>query len=501
MDGGNRMTKRAVVFLSVLLCVALLSSVTALAAETVTYELDALDMSIEIPGNYGTFTRDTPSNDSAYAQFGFTKEQVDGWLTEGNMYLNAIRLDGTHEVNVTMIESPLEDFIQLSDTTLSTLASTWVDMAESAGLTYIKSEIHKHEQVKFVKAYISQPYNDQTVYGLQYYTVCNGQAINITMHSYAGELTEEDESELEDIVDSANFRGAKLMENGGLETKPFAYEDAETGVSFTVPANWVQADLNEERETIDAKFASTQEAGLLILYGSTDMWEQLTPGERLGYERSDLDTQMLSEADMTVLAAGAKMEDAKISTVDYGGKTYFFVEGTCQGEAYGLTMSLPTVILVRVENGYWFQFQFTGAGSDSPYFGDLVQLLNSVRYPWEDSAPSALGAPSAEKMSSSSDASGPNAVIAWTLAAAAVLAMVLFVWRSKAREAKMPKERQNNLETPQGDGAELTPSQSEDCDPPEIRFCHKCGSKLAPGSETCEQCGTQILRRSEVETK
>lgn len=378
--GGIIMTKRVSICTVVLMCIALLVPISAQATGTTTYDLDQLGMSIDIPDDYDVFTRDTPADDPAYAWYGFTKESFDSLLEERNIYLNAIPPNSSREIVVTMIESTIQSFHLMSDTTLSFLASTWTDVYEDSGVTCLKYEIYQHQQVKFVKIYISQEDDGQPVYGLQYYTVCNGQAINITMHSYSGELTQADEDSLQEIVDSANFWNAEPIPETDITTEPFMYVDSKTGVSFTVPANWQEKALFEERTAIDAKFASTQEEGLLIFYGSADFWETIPESERAGLSRTDIDSLAFLEVDSVELARSWGVEGAEVSQKEYNGKTYLMMDGILSGQAYEQTVSIPMIIALRMENGYLCHFQFAGT-ADSPYFQDFTQLLGSVQYP------------------------------------------------------------------------------------------------------------------------
>lgn len=499
------MGKRVTVFLGMLMGTMLLLSSAALAVGTTTYELDALDMSIELPDDYIVFTRDMAASDPNYAQFGFSKEQVDAMLEESNTYFDALLPDASREIAVTMIDMPMEDFNQFSDTTLSALDSEWQTAAESYGATYIKSELYQHEQAKFVKIYTSSPFNDQTMYTLQYYTVCNRQAISIALRSYAGKITSENEDELQRIVDSADFRGAKSLDKAGLETGPFTYTDTEAGLSFTVPAHWSQEELSEERETLDAKFVSTQELGLCILYGSVDAWEEIPEYERVGRSRAEFDNSAFTAMDFSDAAKEWGVEDAKVSTVDYGDKMYYAVEGTCGSQAYGLDISAPVFILMRAENGYLFQFWFMGE-FDNPYYDDFVSLVSSARYPsamaddldrydepMTTNKPIATNKPvTANKPAPSGSAGIIVALICVAVLVAGGVVAFLLIRREKAKKQSVCAEYTDAGESETG----WTPAQGAETRIV-IRFCHKCGSELAPNSRFCNQCGVEIPAAAE----
>lgn len=378
------MARRVSACMVALICVALLAPVMAQATGGTTYNLEPLGMSIDIPDDYDVLTRDTPADDPVYARYGFTKDGFDNLMKEQNIYLNALLSDASGEIVVTMIDSPLQSFNAFSDSTLSVLISTIKGGYEEMGITYLKSEIYQHQQVKFVKIYHSMENGGQPIAGLQYYTVCNAQAINITLHSFKEELTQADEDAMQKIVDSADFRNAEPFPDTAASTESFAYVDSATGVSFTVPANWKEEAFFKEREFISAKFASTKEEGLLIIYGCADMWEQLPQSEKVGHSRSEIDEVIFSSlVDPTELAKSYGIEDGKVSRAKYGGKNYYMTEGTFSGQADGVTVSIPMTLALGVGNGYLCYFQFFGTSS-SPYFQDFTQLLSSVRYPATD---------------------------------------------------------------------------------------------------------------------
>lgn len=363
-------------------CLALcLFSVSASAAGS-TYYLSELGMHIDLPEDYIVFTRDTPADDPNFILYGISKEDMDSLLVQQNMYLDAITSTGGTEVVVTMIDSPLEDFNQLSDSTLKILASTFTLEYESLGITLLRSEVYQHSQAKFLKLYISQSSEQGTVYGLQYYTVYDGKAINVTLHSYLGEIGAYEEGALLDIVDTVRFDTAPQLNDPPAETEAFVYTDANTGLSFTVPANWVEKPLNEEREYITAKFVSNLEPGLCILFSGEDFLSQLSEEERGLYSRAEADNSLFTKADIAYIYG---CEESEVSTVYFGDRAYFSAETTDTGTLYGLTATATSIVLFRCENGYVYTFRFFGR-QESTYYKDFEFLMNSVTYPPADTS-------------------------------------------------------------------------------------------------------------------
>ncbi|HHZ00779.1 MAG TPA: zinc ribbon domain-containing protein [Tissierellia bacterium] len=371
-------------FCCVLICCVLLFSMTlsAYAAGTTEYTLDELGMTVSMPSGYIVFTRDINDYDPNLATYGLTKDSMSSLMNERNIYLNGWDEDINQEVIITMIDSPLIDFNLYSDTTLSTMATSFESEYESAGVTVIKSEIYQHSQAKFLKIYISQPNGDSTAYGLQYYTVYADKAINITMQSYSGQITSSEEAILKSIVDSAIFDTApQTAEADYTPTSSFTYTDTKTQATFTVPANWVETPLSEERESIDVKFTSLEEDGMSIMYGSFDVWSEMTASERSGYSRSDVDNSIFTKSDIADIF-GLSSNDIKLVT--YGGNEYYTATVTSSTDAYGLSFTVTITHMLLVNNGYMYWFQFSGA-SDNELYNDFESLLSSLKFATSDS--------------------------------------------------------------------------------------------------------------------
>ncbi|MCD7947271.1 MAG: hypothetical protein LUG13_03095 [Oscillospiraceae bacterium] len=347
------------------------------ATESTEYSLDELGLAVSIPSNYHVLTRDMDSSDPTLQRFGITKEDMSSYMYEQNVYLEAADDSGGSAIIITMMDSPLDDFNMFSDTTLSTLATSLASQYSSSGATFINSEIYQHAQAKFLKIAFSIPDEAATVYGLQYYTVYDSKAINITMRSYAGEISTSSKAELTSIVDSVSFTAAtKTQEAEYTPTDAFAYTDPETQTTFTVPANWVEEPLSEERDYIDVKFSSLEEEGMLIIYGSYDVWNELSASERLGYSRSDINNSSFTKADIAE-SYGLASDDISIRT--YGGNEYFMATTTSDTEMYDASFSITFTRMIMVDNGYMYLFQVSGT-PDSAIYEDFEALLSSAEF-------------------------------------------------------------------------------------------------------------------------
>lgn len=502
--------KRILTTLLIFCFVLCLLPVSAFAA-TGTYDLDELGMSIELPSDHVVFTRDIEANDPNLSAYGLTKDGLSSLMQERSIYLNAWDEDINYEIIVTMLDSPFEDYNQFSDTSLSAFVSALDTEYAGLGITMIRSEFYQHSQAKFAKIYISQPNNGETAYGLQYHTVYDGKAINITLQSYSGKIDSSKEAILKKIVDTVHFDTEPQFNPPPAKTEAFTYTDPTSGMVFTVPANWVEEPMFKEREFIDVKFVSNLEEGLAIIFASEDMLNDgfleesgVSGLEKFLVSRSDLDNSMLTKADVAAMYGES---ESAVSMVTYGNKEYFIYETVQSGSAYGMTVKVPMTILVRCENGFMYMFQFCGT-KDNPYFADFEKLVNSVKYPvFEDDEvvrDQVLGSylllaiivlitliliiVFACRSASKKKAIKKKSQVAPTITEESIARTVPEAPQIKTQEV-LPPEPPTKESEPE---LEPTPAPLIETTEPETSFCHRCGNKLMSGSLFCNKCGTKI---------
>ena len=488
--------KRMIKALLFVISLSVLLSTTAFATENDTrYHLDDLGMSISIPNDLAVFTRDMKANDPNLKFFGQTKESMLSIMKNGNIYLNALDKDGEYEIIVTMLDSPLENYALLSDTTLTALASSFADAYKEAGITIDSSEIHQHHQAKFLELHIHQIIDGKTVYGLQFNTVYGGKAINVTFQSYSGEIGRTRQILMQhNVLSNVQFDAAPPEPAGSSPTSSFTYRDSNSGTTFTVPENWAESPMFEEREYLDAKFTSNLEEGLCIIYtcediyGNEEFQSELTPAEKLSISRANFDNSILTKEIVAEMVPG---ENQNVSMVSYGGVEYFFAEVTASGTAYGLTVSMSTTYAVHCENGYLHTFLFN-AGKDSPYFKDFEALVSSAEYP-----------------SIKDDMLTQRRVIGIVFLVMLAALVALFIWlRHIRKKREQAKTTSLHISTPidQTEGiVNVVPAtiRKGEQNTPEIvsdtliAFCHKCGGKIESGSRFCHKCGAMISTKEE----
>ena len=458
-----------------LITIMMFSLGVSVSAASTVYEVAELDLSINIPSQYSVITRNTSASDPIFGQLGTTKSELMAHFQSSGIYLNAVSTSVNEEIVVTMAENILSDFNLLSDTTILTLATTLINEYKNYGINVSKYEIYQHSQAKFLKLYFTD--TAQTVNGLQYYTIYNSKAMNFTMRSYTGSLSNTQEQTIKTVVDSIHFNTEPQKQDEPVGTPSFTYIDSETKVKFTVPANWTEKDLSKDREYIDVKFVSSEEEGMSILYGSTDIWAKMSSSDKVGYKRSDLNNSMFTNADIAEMAGTST---AKVKKVTYNGVQCFQAESTTTSEVYGLNITLTVTHVIYYDNGWMYWFQFSGDSSNE-YFSDFKSLLNTVTFPQ-----TATNSSNAGNNDDFDDNTG--AIIVVILILAAVVGVVIFVTKKNQSKAKVVPITKT-----------LTENQTVSPSEPTYQYCRNCGTKLAIDSAFCHNCGTKIISEDELQ--
>lgn len=418
------MKKTAAIIIS--LCVVFSFFITAFAANN-NISVDELNLTVSIPDIYYVVTRSTDADDPVFDTLEMTKAELMSKFEKSNVYLNAFCIDSNEEIVINMDTISINDLNSFSDSYLNDYASSFIDEYEDFGISILDYEIYQHKQMNFIKIHFY--YGLLSAYGMQYYTVYDNQAINFTLYSYAGDISSAQKLRIRSVVDSITFDTTpqskdeteefEYIEPSEEYTEPFIYIDDKTGVEFTVPSDWCEKPLSQERKYIDVKFASTKQHDMIIMFGSADLWSELPSSYKSGLSRSDFDNSCLSMSDISEMLGIDPTENYKKT---YNGIDYYQIEFSTSVDLLGTEISVTITEMVRIQNGWMYTFQFSGT-EDSEYFSDFESLMNSVTYKSADSAQ----VPGATDVSSSE-----TDVLAWLLLLLLIIALVvLFVIYNK----------------------------------------------------------------------
>lgn len=469
--------KRIVIKLLVSIVLMLFFVIPTFASST-TYKLDELGLEVSIPSTYDVITRDTPTSSSIFNDLGISgKELIDHFKTSG-IYLNALPKDAiSEEIVVTMTDGIWDNLSVFSDTTIKLLTSTIISEYEEYGLTVSEYDVYHHSQAKFVKLYFADTAN--SVHGLQYYTTYGAKAMNFTIRSYSGKITQKQEETIKSIVDSIKYDTDPVFAPTVPDTDAFVYTDTDTNTKFTVPANWYEKELSKKRQYIDVKFASAKEEGLTIMYGSTDVWGMMTEDERDGTTRSDINNSAFTLEDMSEFFT---VDKNQISLVKYNGVEYYQATVKNSTELYGLDFTAEMTHAVRFDNGWIYWFQFSGT-TDSTYFGDFEKLMNSVQFPTISNATN-VGSFDSSSDDIDNSYKSISVIVVLFLVVGVIVTVVLYKNNSKHStvQSYVPDDK-NDFEKSNSLASSV--------------ICVKCGQALPLDSEFCHICGTRIIKTNE----
>lgn len=299
------------------------------------------------------------------------------------------------------------------------------------------------------------------------------------------------------IVVSAFIASKKAVSyEATRETPSFQYHDKETGCEFDVPANWSMTSLSKERKYWDVKFTSNAVPELNILYGSTDLWAQLSTSEKKGLSRADLNNSFFSS---TELAESLRNEGYIMSVVEYNELEYYKLISSSKVSVYGIDFGVSTTCLIRIENGYIYSFQFS-SHSHNELYKDFEALIKSIHYPIVE--PSKLGKINYK-------------VICFILIGIALCSFLPgFISQKKGRsfwgyyflsfvitpiistiillfqDDKLLAEKCTFTDT----AYTKTILASENPRPRTRKYCRYCGNILGKDKTTCQNCGAQLKR-------
>lgn len=447
------MKKIAAMLMAIMLVSNLVIPARAASEE---YVVSEMGISLKIPDEYIVFTRDMDKNDPAFADFGISKETLMDQFDTAHIYLNAVLPNGNEEIVVTMEENIISEFNGLGETSLLMLASTLKDGYEEYGISVSSYDIYHHPQLEFIRVYFNT--TDETTYGLQYYTIYGGQAMNFTMRSYDGPISGSQERTIQNVVDSVELHFYVPTKTPVEETPAFVHTDPDTGTTFTVPANWSVQPFSKERDILDIQFSCAEDPALMISYASYDLWSELSFFEKLFMSRSKAE-ELLSSTEY--IAEMMEVPESSISKKVFNGKEYYFVETTYATEMYGMNFSSKVNLAVHIEDGWCYMFYFYGE-SNNPHYDEFVQLVKSVEY-------------------GDVGTSGAGVGIAVVIIITAAIVCVIVILKKKS------KKKPATAATPKIAQPEILIDQ-------DYIYCHHCGNKLPNDSLFCNICGTKMIK-------
>ncbi len=198
-----------------LLCVLVLTlalPAMAYAADTQTYVIQEMGLTLKIPTGLIVLTRDTKPDDPQLKRSRFTADEWAREYREKNYYMRVMDPDWSYDITLTMETSPnsrpYEDLAGMSAARLQQEMDSMRAHYESLGYRDLSVQRHDTTQMPYIEVRYNESEGDLRYWTIQYQTVHRGQAIYLEIYCYNGAPTREQQAILQGIVDTAVYAPA-----------------------------------------------------------------------------------------------------------------------------------------------------------------------------------------------------------------------------------------------------------------------------------------------------
>ncbi|NCB04534.1 MAG: hypothetical protein EOM69_03320 [Clostridia bacterium] len=196
-------------FAALLLCAVLCVS-TAFAAGLRAETLPAYGLSISLPDDWALFTPDTPDDDPNLSMLEADGATVRETLKSSSIVLHCLRQDRTAELSVVAFTDKRVkqtfSYLACDDKQLDNQGKKIIGYDLDSGVNYEAYTIYRTPQIAFLRFTGSVKAEDKLVSEfVQYATVVNGNAFNITLRCDADLLDSDAEALVKQVVDSMQF--------------------------------------------------------------------------------------------------------------------------------------------------------------------------------------------------------------------------------------------------------------------------------------------------------
>lgn len=150
------------------------------------------------------------------------------------------------------------------------------------------------------------------------------------------------------------------------------YTDKSSGTKLTYPSDWDL--ILQTNDLSKAKFVASG-SSVPMLYGCTDLWNNLTAARKKTLPRKDLNNDYFSKADIAELLS---CDTGDVKLVSINDQDFFRAEVEKSGTSSGLKYTMTITQWVHVENGWFYLFQFGGNKNHSLYKSFLSVMGSAV---------------------------------------------------------------------------------------------------------------------------
>ena len=231
--------KRFLFRLTAVLCILPLLALPVLGAEVRTYQLRELGLSLEVPEEYITLTREIQDGDEDQVAAALSAAQIVAGLEGKDQYLSLMDGNVTFEMTLTARPEDAGDYAAMDDGALEDALERITRELQSHGRTVASTGVLMVEQTRFLRVdSAGEGARDQ----INFYTVYNGEAINLEVRAFpaAGGISDDLSAAAAGIVGSIRFdaepvTGPQTTLSGRLGTPASSGESGETPAPAHTP--------------------------------------------------------------------------------------------------------------------------------------------------------------------------------------------------------------------------------------------------------------------------
>ncbi len=177
--------------LFVVIAVMLLSSINVFAI-SVTYSLKDIGISLTLPENVNTITRENKSTDDVFHEV-MSYEDAQKYMNDNNIYLIATAFDFSYTLELQMVKSDKSDDSYLNDKILENTSNTELTTSQIGDIDY------------YMYKSSTQDENGTTTYVVNASTLQNGEEFTLKILSQGDEVTQEEMTVFNDVLTSTEY--------------------------------------------------------------------------------------------------------------------------------------------------------------------------------------------------------------------------------------------------------------------------------------------------------
>ena len=142
-----------------LIALAFVLALPALAlGETAKHVIEEFDISLKIPEGYRLVSPDMDPGDPILALYGMTIEDIRDMFDTMPLYMDAVKIDGTGEITLTVQNTDLPDYRDLGRTALEVLGEQMTSEFGNMGIEVISVDCTYGAYTPYVRVYFKNKY-------------------------------------------------------------------------------------------------------------------------------------------------------------------------------------------------------------------------------------------------------------------------------------------------------------------------------------------------------